>query len=450
MPFGLTYPNLVDTDFFDREQYAVILNCDGNTDIDLNTVSAKQKEILDKLLKMGIVRECEQGEELQPIQKYVLYPAAYRSRVQWSITGRCNLLCKHCFLSAPDYKGDDTSIEDCIRVLDELCECGIHAVSITGGEPLVQKELGRLLEEIKKHDLFLEAIYTNCLLVNDRLLDKLENLGMKPAFNVSFDGVECHDWLRGMEGMEQRTIEAIKLLKKRGYNVGAAMSLHKNNISSLRETARLLGELGCDHLKVNGMTYQGNWLEQKDYYISLTELFDRLLEYIPQYFDDGMPLPMQFGILLEADKNRKTLYIPAAKGTDNESSAKLPACGVIKKSLYIGANGKVLPCMSFSGHPLGENFDSIFDKPLKEILNDSYYSACANVTCGQCVEHNDRCADCLYKWACTTGCRACACDNGKTDYYGIDEGACTFFKGGYFEKVADIIEAKKRELFSDQ
>ena len=450
LPFGLTHPNLVNTDFFDKEQYAAILNCDGNTNIDLNSVSAKQKDILEKLLKMGIINECKQGEELQPIQKYVLYPATYKSSVQWSITGRCNLLCKHCFLSAPDYKGDDTSIEDCIRVLDELCECGIHAVSITGGEPLVHKDLDLLLEEINKHDLILESIYTNCLLVNEKLLDKLESMDLKPVFNISFDGVGCHDWLRGIEGMEQKTIDAIKLLKKRGYTVAAAMSLHKNNISSLRETAKLLGELGCDHLKVNGMSYQGNWLEQEDCYISDTDMFDRLLEYIPQYFEDGMPLSMQIGILLDVDKDRKRMFIPAARGTDNERAASMPVCGVIKKALYIAANGKVLPCMTFSGHSLEKNFDSIFDRPLKEIINDSYYSECANATCAQCIENNERCADCQYKWACIAGCRACACDNGKTDYYGIDENTCAFFKGGYFEKVADIVEEKSKELLFNQ
>lgn len=446
LPFGIMHPNRTDTDFFDKEQYSVILDCDGNTDIDLSLITDKQKEVLETLLKLGFIRECEKGEKLQPEQEYVLYPSTNKSRVQWSITGRCNMRCRHCFLSAPDYTGDDAPLIDCIRVLDQLQECGISAVGITGGEPLVHKDLYRIVEEISKRGMILESIYTNCLLVNDELLDKLESLHQRPAFNISFDGVGCHDWLRGIDGMEQITIDAIKLLKKRDYFVGAAMSLHRNNVSSIRETVKLLGELGCDHLKASGMIYTGNWLNEKDCYITDAELYDCLLEYIPQYFEDGMPVSMQIGLLLEYDKLSGTARIPAVHGTGDESTANKPACGVVKRSLYIGADGKVLPCMSFAGNPIDIDFDSVYDKPLYEIINDSHYATLANATCAQCVEHNKECMECKYKWLCRAGCRAGACDNNKTDYYGIDENACAFFKGGYFEKVQKIIEETEGKL----
>ena len=124
LPFGIMHPNRTDTDFFDKEQYSVILDCDGNTDIDLSLITDKQKEVLETLLKLGFIRECEKGEKLQPEQEYVLYPSNNKSRVQWSITGRCNMRCRHCFLSAPDYTGDDAPLIDCIRVLGQLACSG--------------------------------------------------------------------------------------------------------------------------------------------------------------------------------------------------------------------------------------------------------------------------------------------------------------------------------------
>lgn len=451
LPFALVYPNRITADFFNKEQYSLVLDCDGNTDIDVSMLSPIKKELFDRLLKLKIIRECNDGEKLKPAQEYILYPSTYKSLVQWSITGRCNYLCKHCFLSAPDYKGEDVSLEKCIHVLDQLVECGINSIGITGGEPLVHKDFYRLIEEISKRNIILESIYTNCALVNDELLDELEKLHLKPGFNISFDGVGHHDWLRGIPGAENKTIEVIKLLKKRGFYVGAAMSVHKKNLFSIRDTIKTLGNLGVDHLKLNGMTYLGNWLKQEDCYLSEEELFDYLINYIPQYFEDSTPLSVQLGIVFDYNIKSKKVSIPALHGTKDVDASDRSTCGVIKKCLYIGANGKILPCMTFSGHAIEKDFDSVYDKPLKDIINNSYYTKFSNATCGECIMHNDRCKECEYKWMCRAGCRAQACEKNKTDYYGIDENNCLFFKGGYYDKTIKVLDQieKKYELKDD-
>ena len=440
LPFALVHPNYSNTEFFTKDEYKLVLDCDGNTDIDYENLSERQKTIFRNMLNAGIIRQCEKGETLNPEQEYILYPSKFKARVQWSITGRCNYLCKHCFLSAPSYKGSDVSLEKCIRILDQLCECGIYVVAVTGGEPLVHNGFYQLLEEIRKRDMKLEVIYTNCALVDNKLLDKLDELELHPSFNVSFDGIGCHDWLRGIDGAEQKTIDTIKLLKQRGFSVTVSMSLHKGNISSLPETVRLLGELGCSHLKTSGMNMQGNWIEQRDNYLSNKELFDYLIDYIPQYFKDGAPISMQMGLALDYDNKRKKARIPAVIGGGNEKAGNNPICGVISNDLYIGADGKVLPCMSFAGHPLEKKFESVFDMDLKDIINDSYYSSVAKVSCKECIEHNKKCTDCKYRWLCCSGCRAGACDNNRTDYYAIDESYCTFFENGYYEKVLGLIK----------
>lgn len=445
LPFGLVHPNQISIDFFNKEQYSLILDCDGNTDIDENILSPVQKELFNNLIKLGFIRECNKNEKLKPIQEYVLYPSSYKGLVQWSITGRCNYLCKHCFLSAPDYKGEDVSLEKCIHVLDQLVECGIYSIGITGGEPLVHKDFYLLLEEISKRNINLESIYTNCALVNEKLLDELERNGLKPGFNISFDGVGHHDWLRGIPGAESNTIEVIKLLKKRGFYVGTAMSVHKKNLSSIRDTIKLLGSLDVDHLKLNGMTYLGNWLKQKDCYLPEEELYDYLIKYIPRYFEDKTPLSVQLGIVFEYDVKTKKITIPALHGREDIDASDKPTCGVIKKGMYIGANGKVLPCMTFSGHAIEKDFDSIYDKPLKDIINNSYYTSFSNATCGECIMHNETCRECEYKWMCRAGCRAAACDNNKTDYYGIDENSCLFFKGGYYDRTTKILDEMEKK-----
>lgn len=57
------------------------------------------------------------------------------------------------------------------------------------------------------------------------LLDALEARGIRPEFNMSFDGVGTHDWLRGIDGAERDVERAFLLCRERGFPTGAEMRL---------------------------------------------------------------------------------------------------------------------------------------------------------------------------------------------------------------------------------
>ena len=96
--------------------------------------------------------------------------------------------------------------------------------------------------------------------------------------------------------------------------------------------------------------------------------------------------------------------------------------------------------MIFHGLPIENELDSVFDKPLKDIINDSPYTKYSAVTCRECIEHNEECRSCKYKRICKAGCRASAYQEDNHDYYGIDKMFCYYFKNGYYEKTKELIE----------
>lgn len=72
------------------------------------------------------------------------------------------------------------------------------------------------------------------------------------SFDISFDGVDGrHDWLRGVEGAEEATVRALRLCRDYGFPVGIQYVLHRGNVSVLRESMRLLGELGVASVVTN-------------------------------------------------------------------------------------------------------------------------------------------------------------------------------------------------------
>lgn len=439
LPFGLRYPNPHYSDFFDEESYRVVYSMDGRHDVDENTLTEKQKKLLDRLVEKKIAIPSDGKTFLEPWQEYKSFPAMYKQSVQWSITGRCNYNCRHCFMSAPDYHGEDLTLEQSIHIMDELKSCGIRTVALTGGEALVNQYFYEILDELIKRNLWLDTLYTNGELVDDKLLDELEKRKLHPAFHLSFDGVGWHDWLRGVDGAEEAVIRAFKLLRKRGYQISASMCLHKHNIGALRESVKLLGSLGLVHLKMNVASPTGRWKNESEHFLSQDEANQAILDYIPQYIEDGMPLSAQFCGILDFNKEDQRILIPYSKFSGVAGSTKASACGAVRTGMYISPQGRILPCMTMGGTAIDPMFDSVLEKPLSEILSDSYYRDVCRMTMGACIDHNERCRECKYRLRCGAGCRACACGETSTDYQGIDEDVCHFFLNGWFEKAAEAV-----------
>ena len=438
LPFALRYPDLIGVDFFNREQFEIVLAMDGQHDVDRASLTEVQQKLLDRLLKCGAARECAEGECLEKWQEYKCFPAMYKSEAQWSITGRCNYNCRHCFMSAPDYQGEDFSLEQCIHILDELKKCGIRRVGITGGEALVHPRFWDVVDEMNRRLIYMDTLYTNGALITTEVLEGFKKRHMHPAIHMSFDGVGWHDWIRGIDGAEEAVIRAFKLCKEHGFQTSASMCLHKHNIGTLRESINLLAELGAVHLKMNVASPQGRWASETEHFITQEEAFEAIIDYLPEYVQDGMPISVQFCTLIDFNKERKFIGIPAARFSGKDIAAKTPACGAVKTGMYIGPTGMVLPCMTLGGTPVEKQFDNIFEKPLSEILTDSYYREMSVLKMGECTDHNEKCRDCKYRLDCGAGCRACACSGGKTDFLGIDPDTCEFFLNGWYEKAKEL------------
>lgn len=446
LPFALRYPNPHFTDFFDKEDYRIIYALDGRHDIDEETLTEHQKKLLDYLKKAEIALEASGEERLEPHQEYLKYPGMYKKSVQWSITGRCNYKCRHCFMSAPDYKGEDLSLEQSLRILDQLVENGIMCVALTGGEPFVNPHFYEILDGMKERGLHLDTLYSNGKMIDDHLLNELEKRDMHPAFHISFDGVRWHDWLRGIDGAEEDTVRAFRLLRERGYQTSSSMCLHKHNIGDLRENINFLASLGLVHVKINVAAPAGRWKNETEHFLTQDDANQAVIDYLPYYFEDGMPVSVQLCTFLDINKEEGVMRVPSKKYSGREGAEQEFSCGVVKTSMYISPQGKVLPCMTLGGTAIDPQFESVLDRDLSEILKNSHYRSICNVKMGDCINHNEKCRDCRYRLKCGAGCRACGCGETGTDYLAIDEECCDFFLNGWYDKALELVERYRDRL----
>lgn len=302
-----------------------------------------------------------------------------------------------------------------------------------------------------KREINVTTIYTNGYLVDEAFLDRLEERGVRPTFQMSFDGIGWHDFLRGLSGAEERTRSALRLLKKRGYLVDVSMCLHKKSAPVQRETVRLLASLGVRHLKCGATLEIGEWMSPEVKELRLTkeeelEIFER---YIPQYFEDGEPLSITMAGVFRHKKGRPESSSFYHRKCLAEEEDKRLACPTLGEVFYIGADLVVAPCQGMCESSLAPNFPSLKEQPLREILTDSALISYSYAKVGDVRRGNEECRTCAFVDRCSGGCRLAAmCEGGN--YYGPDPGACRFFKDGWEERLLRCQDFYEQQSQHDQ
>ena len=442
LPYAVQHRHMPRTEFFREDDWALFSACDGQTDIDWDALSDEQQKRYEHWERNGFIRRATPGECLRPDQEYVFYPARFKQSVHWSITGRCNYKCRHCFMSAPHAAQGEPSWEQLMTMLDAFERCGIKALDLTGGEPMIRRDFWALVDEIIRRRIIITTLYSNGLLITDAFLDELEARHIRPAIQFSFDGVGHHDWMRGVSRAEKTVVDALRRCQERGIPTSASMVVCRESIGSLRESVNLMASLGVRSMKVGNASPQGEWKNEPEHYLAQEELYEAFLEYIPHYFEDGKPLTLGLEGFFFYDTDRERLTAIHEKNVPEDQFGKALMCGHVRREMYVSPKGNVLPCMSMVGGPIEEKFPNLLETPLEDILDrDSLYMDIINFRVSDFMEHNPECRTCEYRAACCGGCRAIAVRDGSTDYLAKDPIACGYFKGGWKDKKDELMRS---------
>lgn len=162
-----------------------------------------------------------------------------------SVTQRCNFRCLYCMPKIPfDYQPKENllSFEELFLFVKAAIDEGIEKIRITGGEPLLRKDLSIFIKMISdyKSDIDL-AITTNGFLLKDFAKD-LKNAGLK-RLNISLDTLDH----KKAKTLAQKDVldsvlagieEALNLDLKVKLNTVALKNLNDNELLSLLEFAK--------------------------------------------------------------------------------------------------------------------------------------------------------------------------------------------------------------------
>ncbi|MCK4479595.1 MAG: radical SAM protein, partial [Candidatus Lokiarchaeota archaeon] len=164
---------------------------------------------------------------------------------QIELTLRCNGSCSFCSIhSLPEsILGTDMTTEQIKYLIDELANLGVLALSFTGGEPTLRKDLPELIYYTGVEHGFVNGMATNGYLLPKLFKEhKIEGLDFI-LISLDYPTAELHDKMRGLKTFD-RIIESIYLANKLDIKVIISTVVMKDNIHLMDDICQLAEKLG--------------------------------------------------------------------------------------------------------------------------------------------------------------------------------------------------------------
>ena len=165
------------------------------------------------------------------------------SLIAINLTQRCNLACGHCYLDAGTLKdGSDgeLSTQEVCTLLDEIVDLDDETESgtmvvLTGGEPLVRRDLEDIIKHGAKKELAM-VLGTNGALLTKARVKSLQQAGLMGA-GISVDSLnpDFHDTFRGQKGSWQQTMNGIENCRQEGLSFQLHFSIMDDNAHELND-----------------------------------------------------------------------------------------------------------------------------------------------------------------------------------------------------------------------
>jgi len=197
---------------------------------------------------------------LRPAQFPVLDQHARPLRnLRLSVTDRCNLRCAYC-MPEEHYnwlpKTRLLSFEEISRVVDAFCDAGVDRIRLTGGEPLLRRDLSSLIELLASK----KALHDIALTTNGVLLE-----AQAEALRES--------------GLQRVTVSLDSLRPERFHKI-----TKRNDLAGVLQGIGCASQLAFSSLKIDTVVMRGFNDDELDVFCELTKdnrVTVRFIEFMP-------------------------------------------------------------------------------------------------------------------------------------------------------------------------
>ncbi len=265
-----------------------------------------------------------------------------RMLLQFHITGRCNLQCKHCYRTEGNV--EPLSTEKVLDVIDQFVDLltrynQIHHIqkrghiNITGGEPFIRDDIGLILDHLGSYRERLSfGVLSNGSFLDKERMDTLKKNGVS-FVQLSIDGDrETHDFLR-TSGDFDRTFKTARQLERFGIPAYISFTANRQNYKHLPKVAAMCRKYGITKLWTDRLVPIGNGEQLQE--LAITK------DILPDYLKT----------LQRAKGSRLTQFLyPHTTVTSNRAlqfigtDGSIYSCSAGKSLITVDEFGQVMPC----------------------------------------------------------------------------------------------------------
>ena len=198
-----------------------------------------------------------------------------------SVTDKCNLRCQYCMPDTPitfHPTADLLTFEEISQVVRLLVPRGIRKIRVTGGEPLLRRQLDRLIAMLSSTDGVNDlAITTNGILLEEQV-EKLVAAGLR-RINVSLDTLQSSTFkvLARRDGVERVMAGIAAAMRYQQLTLKLnALILRDINLAEVLELARFAANLSIPLRFIEFMPLDAERAWSKQRMVSGTELREKL------------------------------------------------------------------------------------------------------------------------------------------------------------------------------
>lgn len=296
-------------------------------------------------------------------------PNEFLRSIHIEIADACNERCIHCYI--PNERKNNVIDSNLFyRIIEEGRKMNIIHVTLSGGEPLLHKDILGFLKKCRKLELSVNVLSNLTLLTDDIISEMKKNPLLSVQVSLYSMDATVHDSITKLNGSFKKTKAGILRLCDKGIPVQISCPIIKQNKDSYVDVLhwgwRHNIAVATEPMIFAAYDHSGCNLENR---LSIEEV------------DDVLTLQMKEGYaesILKTAKDKEKL-------TGND-----PICSVCRYSFCVTASGKVFPCAGWQNNVIGDlNYQTVQEiweksekiKELRQIKRSRFL---------QCVDCKDR------------------------------------------------------------
>jgi pyrroloquinoline quinone biosynthesis protein E len=278
------------------------------------------------------------------------------------LTYQCPLHCPYCSnpvdIGHAKYREHELDTGDWVRAFNQARGLGVLQLALTGGEPMLRRDLAQLCAAARDAGLYSSLITAGTLFTAKRA-EELKAAGLDHVqISIQSPDARENDRIAGNRSFEKK-IAAAHAARALDFPLTINCVLHRQNLDRIEEILELALELGAQRLELANTQYYG-WavLNQRALMPSVDQL-RRGEEAVARFRERVGP---KVDVLWVLPDFYEELPKPCMGGWG-------------RTAMVVAPNGDVLPCQAASTIP-GLTFANVREHPLDWIWNESDAFTC--------------------------------------------------------------------------